>query len=99
MMKRPLLLAILGALVSLPAHGDDAAERESGSFSHWRGPLANGFWPSGDPPTHWDEKTNVRWKADLPGLGSSTPIVWGEQIFVLTALDTDRKADEADLPQ
>lgn len=95
--KRTILVAVLAALVSLPAFGDDA--KKADNWPHWRGPLANGFCPDGDPPTRWDEKTNVKWKTPLPGKGSATPIVWVDQIFVLTALDTERKAEANDLPK
>jgi len=69
------------------------------NWPHWRGPLANGSAPRGQPPVQWDEKTNVKWKVALPGDGSATPIVWGDQVFVLTAIDTGRKADTAALPK
>jgi outer membrane protein assembly factor BamB len=69
------------------------------NWHQWRGPLANGAAPRGQPPLHWDEKTNVRWKVALPGDGSATPIVWQDQVFVLTAVDTGRVADAAALPQ
>lgn len=49
--------------------------------------------PSARPPVRWDLKTNVRWTAKLPGEGSSTPIVWGDQIFLLSAEATERPAD------
>jgi outer membrane protein assembly factor BamB len=69
------------------------------NWPHWRGPLASGSAPRGNPPLHWDEKTNVCWKVALPGDGSATPIIWGDQVFVVTALDTGRVADAADLPK
>src|SRR5215207_315430 len=68
-------------------------------WPHWRGPNANGTAPQADPPVTWDAKTNVRWKAELPGRGSATPIVWGDQVFVVTAAKTDRRATAADLPK
>ena len=68
-------------------------------WPHWRGPLANGTAPTADPPTTWDAKTNLKWTADLPGKGSSTPIVWGDQVFVVTAVETDRRARPEDLPR
>src|SRR5205823_5906294 len=55
--------------------------------------------PRGDPPVHWDAKTHVKWKAPLPGRGSATPIVWGDRVFVLTAIDTGRAANPAALPK
>jgi len=69
------------------------------NWRQWRGPLASGSAPHGDPPVQWDEKTNVKWKVALPGDGSATPIVWRDQIFVLTAVDTGRVADASALPK
>jgi outer membrane protein assembly factor BamB len=69
------------------------------NWPHWRGPLANGTAPKGDPPVTWDATTNVKWKADLPGRGSATPIVWGDRVFVVTAVKTDRVAGPNDLPK
>jgi outer membrane protein assembly factor BamB len=69
------------------------------NWPHWRGPTRDGFVPRGDPPLRWDDKTNVAWKTPIPGRGSATPIVWGERIFVLTAVDTGQKADPKDLPR
>ncbi|MFO0968078.1 MAG: PQQ-binding-like beta-propeller repeat protein [Gemmataceae bacterium] len=68
-------------------------------WHHWRGPFADGHAPKADPPLRWDEKTNVKWKAPLPGKGSATPIVWGDRVFVLTAVPTDKKAGPEVLPK
>jgi outer membrane protein assembly factor BamB len=67
-------------------------------WPHWRGPRANGTAPRGDPPVSWDTTTNVKWKAALPGRGSATPIVWKDQVFIVTAIKTDRVAEVKDLP-
>src|SRR5262249_1843899 len=69
------------------------------NWPHWRGPEANGTAPRGDPPITWDAKTNIKWKAELPGRGSATPIVWGDQVFVVTAIKTDRTVSANDLPK
>ena len=50
------------------------------SWPQWRGPLATGEAPTGDPPTRWSETESVRWKVPIPGGGASTPIVWGDTI-------------------
>src|SRR5262249_41325719 len=63
------------------------------------GPRATGMAPHGDPPVRWDDKTNIKWKAAIPGRGSATPIVWGDRVFVLTALDTGRAAAPGDIPK
>jgi outer membrane protein assembly factor BamB len=52
------------------------------SWPQWRGPLANGVSPTANPPVHWSETNNVRWKIPLAGKGHSTPIVFGDRIFL-----------------
>lgn len=75
----------------------------SSEFQHewhqWRGPLANGTAPHGDPPVRWSETTHVKWKVPVPGEGSATPIVWGDQVFVVTAVRTDRTVDALPKPE
>ena len=39
-----------------------------------------------DLPDHWSETENVVWKVDIPGLGWSSPIIWGDHVFVTTAI-------------
>ena len=64
--------------------GDPGAARLD-NWHHWRGPEATGWAPRADPPITWDAQKNVKWKAPLSGKGSATPIVWGDQVFVVTA--------------
>lgn len=61
----------------------------------WRGPLANGIAPDANPPLEWSETKNVKWKVKLPGQGTATPIVWGEKIFILTAVMAEKKPEAA----
>jgi outer membrane protein assembly factor BamB len=98
-MKTTCFLVACVCLLTATARGDDPARERLDNWHHWRGPLANGTAPKGDPPVRWDAKTNIKWKAELPGRGSATPIVWGDQVFVVTAVETDRTADAADLPK
>jgi outer membrane protein assembly factor BamB len=69
------------------------------NWPHWRGLFANGTAPKGDPPTTWDAHTNIKWKAALPGSGTATPIVWGDQVFILAAVKTDRVPSPEELPK
>jgi outer membrane protein assembly factor BamB len=87
------------SLLSFSAPESDFARRAIDNWHQWRGPLATGFSPHGDPPLHWDQKTNVKWKTPLPGRGSATPIVWNDQIFIATAIDTGRPADPSMIPR
>lgn len=72
-------LARLVATLTLIGTGAPAAS--TGSWPHWRGPQANGSAPAGTYPTKLDD-SQLRWKAPLPGKGSSTPIVWDQRIYV-----------------
>jgi outer membrane protein assembly factor BamB len=97
-MKNVWWLALALGLSAAPVRAAEPSSAALDNWPYWRGPLANGFAPHGDPPVTWDEKTNIKWKVAIPGEGSSTPIVWGDRVFVLTAVDTGRKAAAADVP-
>jgi outer membrane protein assembly factor BamB len=57
-------------------------------WPQWRGPLATGVSPTATPPIQWSETRNVKYKVEVPGSGTSTPIVWNDRIFLLTAIPT-----------
>ncbi|NOT32070.1 MAG: PQQ-binding-like beta-propeller repeat protein [Planctomycetes bacterium] len=63
---------------------------ETTDWPGWRGSRGDGTG-EGSPPIEWSEEKNVRWKAALPGVGLSSPIVWGAQVFVTTAVPTGKK--------
>jgi len=71
------LVAVTPLVVSAPAQGQE-------NWPTWRG-LGNGV-ATGAPPIEWAEDSNVAWKTPLPGLGSATPIIWGDRIYVQTAI-------------
>jgi outer membrane protein assembly factor BamB len=54
-------------------------------WAQWRGPLANGVAPQANPPVEWSEKKNIRWKLELPGKGHSSPIAFGDRVYVMAA--------------
>ncbi|HTY64130.1 MAG TPA: PQQ-binding-like beta-propeller repeat protein [Acidobacteriota bacterium] len=58
-----------------------------GDWPYWRGPAVNGM-AVGDAPLHWSDTQNVKWKTDIPGRGSSSPVIWGDKIFITTAVKT-----------
>ncbi|MGO9204253.1 MAG: PQQ-binding-like beta-propeller repeat protein [Limisphaerales bacterium] len=60
-------------------------------WPQWRGPLASGAAPLADPPLTWSETEHVKWKVRIPGYGTSTPIVWGDRVFILSAVSTGKK--------
>ncbi len=82
--------------IPLPLHADTGTA--SANWGHWRGPTGNGTAPDADPPTEWSESENVKWKVAIPGAGSASPIVWGDRVFVTTAVGTNGKADGSKTP-
>ncbi|HSH15485.1 MAG TPA: PQQ-binding-like beta-propeller repeat protein, partial [Verrucomicrobiae bacterium] len=65
--------------------GQNQADAQ-GNWPQWRGPLKTGLAPQGNPPVQWSESKNVQWKVNIPGFGTSTPILWQDQVFILTAI-------------
>ena len=55
-------------------------------WPQWRGPLSTGASLTATPPITWTEEVNVRWKKALPGQGHSTPVIWGDFVFVTCAI-------------
>ncbi len=61
-------------------------------WAQWRGPFSTGVSKTATPPTEWSETRNVRWKVPIPGRSSSSPVIWGDRIFLLTAVPNDPAA-------
>lgn len=58
------------------------------NWPQWRGPDANGVSHEENLPTRWTDEDNVAWRAPLEGLGTSSPVVWEDKIFLTTQLGT-----------
>ena len=83
-------LVIVGSAAMFGAIASGFMPSES-NWPYWRGPAADGM-AVGDAPLHWSDTRNVRWKTDIPGHGNSSPIVWGDRIFLTTAIKTGAPA-------
>jgi outer membrane protein assembly factor BamB len=68
---------------SVPAFGQQ-------QWARWRGPSADGHSAETNLPTTWSA-ADIAWKSPLPGLGHSSPVIWGERIFLTAALDGGRE--------
>ena len=64
------------------------------SWPQWRGPISTGAAVKGNPPVHFGESQNLRWKTAIPGKGHSTPVIWGNQIILTTSVATSEKAPQ-----
>src|SRR4051812_13973366 len=61
------------------------------NWPSWRGPHANGISDERNLPVTWSATRNVRWKVSLPERGNSTPVVWGERVFLTQSLDKGKR--------
>jgi outer membrane protein assembly factor BamB len=59
------------------------------NWPQWRGPQGTGVSTETGLPLQWSETENIAWKCPLPGMGASTPAVWGNAVFV-TSEDGDK---------
>lgn len=77
-MKTTVLVLGIALLAAVP--GPSSASDE---WPRFRGPDGSGLAAAdARPPTNWSATSNLKWKAALPGPGSSSPIIWGERVFV-----------------
>jgi outer membrane protein assembly factor BamB len=67
-----------------------AAFSAEANWPKWRGPRGDGHAVDSDPPTRWDA-SSVVWKTPLKGRGQSSPVVWGDRVFLTTALDNGKQ--------
>ncbi len=81
------------ALLCAVSIGSQAADAKS-NWGQWRGPLGTGAAVDADPPLKWSDTEGIKWKVKIPGRGTGTPIVWGDQIFIQTAIPTGKKIAE-----
>ncbi|MCM2255683.1 MAG: PQQ-like beta-propeller repeat protein [Vicinamibacteria bacterium] len=80
-------LLAAGALAAIAlGSGADVKAAGPGFWPQWRGPVFTGEAPGAKPPTTWSETRNVRFKVALPGSGKSTPIVWGDALYLTSAV-------------
>src|ERR1043166_5223882 len=97
MTQRPSLnpgAALLCASALLYGLGQSIATGASTvqDWPQWRCPTQNGVG-TGEPPTEWSETKNVKWKTKIPGEGTSTPIISGDKVFILSAINTGKRGD------
>ncbi|MBL9082835.1 MAG: hypothetical protein JNK76_13560, partial [Planctomycetales bacterium] len=82
----PASTFLLSLVLSTAAVLPDAPTLPAHSWPRWRGPAENGHSAETGLPTKWTD-ADVAWKTALPGTGQSSPIVWGDRIFLTAALE------------
>ncbi len=81
--------AVFFALVSLLSLSQATALMKGSNWAGWRGPEGQGISDEKNLPVEWSESKNVRWKTPIPGRGFSSPIIWGNRVFLTTAIEGD----------
>lgn len=93
-MKRQLLIAVIAAALFINGLA-------TGQWAGFRGPGVRGGSTETDLVTTWSEKENLKWKTPLPGPGSSSPVLWGDKVFVTCysgyGVDKDNPGDPSNL--
>jgi outer membrane protein assembly factor BamB len=84
-MKPHVTIATAALLAAL--HLSAAAASDDIQWPQFRGPGARGVGSNANLPDHWSTTENVAWKTDIPGRGWSSPIVWGNRVFLTTVVN------------
>ncbi|CAN5605799.1 PQQ-binding-like beta-propeller repeat protein [soil metagenome] len=89
-----LLTALALTAASAPTMSVEMIVRDGDAMKYWpnwRGPSYQGYVHGTGYPDTWSESQNVLWKVPVPGTGNSSPIVWGERIYMATSYDEGRR--------
>lgn len=90
---------VLVVLMLAGGNGAQAQNRnDAGHWPQWRGPSNTGV-AIGDAPLTWTDSTNVRWKVAIPGRGHSSPVIWGDRLFLTTAVPTGKTSAPPAAPE
>ncbi len=96
-MRIPLgFAAVLLVLSTIALNG---AVNDARNWAQWRGPEMSGVSRTAKPPVEWSETRNIKWKVQIPGRGSSSPVVWNDRIFLLTAVPVGISGDAQHQPR
>lgn len=80
----PIALAVVAFAFALAG-----APTRAENWPGWRGPHGDGRSDETNLPTRWSASENVHWKTPISGAGHSSPVVWGDRIFLTTAIEAD----------
>ena len=92
-MRNLISITALLFLFSIYLVGQSNLPGFENNWAQWRGPYETGVAPTGNPPINWSDTTHVKWKSEIPGIGHATPIIWEDQIILLSAVQTDQKVE------
>ena len=79
--RRLLALGAAGSAMTLAGALNAYNPEAERYWPQWRGPSATGVSKNATPPLEWSETRNIRWKKEIPGSGSGTPVIWGDKLL------------------
>ena len=99
-LTRVAVAIALGCACAVPGALTLSAQAPASRYwPQWRGPDASGVSRTANPPVEWSESKNIRWKREIPGRGASTPVLWGDLVFVTSAVPVGVPAAESHAPR
>jgi len=86
-------IIVFSLLVTLIALSNSAIASSGSNWAQFRGPDGQGISTDKNLPTEWTNTKNVQWKTAIEGRGHSSPIIWGNRLFVTTSIEGETLAD------
>lgn len=86
-MKRIALTLVVGLSMALAGVSVFSEKAAAGNWPQWRGPDGSGISTEKNLPSVWTPTTNIKWKTPIDGRAHSSPIVWGNRVFLTTAVE------------
>jgi outer membrane protein assembly factor BamB len=94
--NRPSVALLAVALAVVHLYAADDGEKY---WPQWRGPYATGVSRQANPPVEWSETKNIKWKVEIPGRGASSPVVWGDRLYLQTAVPVGFTGEDSHKPR
>lgn len=85
--RRTALALIIGISIGFTAVSFLANTASAGNWPQWRGPDGSGISNERNLPSEWSPTKNIKWKTAIEGRAHSSPIVWGNRVFLTTAVE------------
>ncbi len=76
----------IASLIAAASCAVTSLASDNSSWPTWRGSSHTGVVEGSQPPVEWSEDKNIKWKTEIPGSGLATPVIWKDQIFLVTAV-------------
>jgi len=89
-MKRALVVLALVAVAIVRTPRVSSVSAIEDNWPQWRGPGGLGISESTNYADEWSAEKNVAWKTAVPGRGHSSPVIWGDRIFLTTSIEKDQ---------